>query len=503
MMKNKMLKKAVILPLFFVTLVACGGNSFSKSTKENYSNRALDEAMGMTALNSVGEQKLLVVPIVFTNTTTYATEALHESIEKLFFGASDETGWESVSSYYEKSSYGKLKLVGEVQPYFHLPWSTHELAQKPVDEKQESGPGHYWDETHHVIENLYNTSDANLLKEYDQDGDGHVDGLWMVYIADINAVGEDSSVFWAYKFYWNRAANRSKPTPNTYAWASYRFANEGRGYSFEKPDAHTFIHETGHMLGLPDYYDYDKSPQTGMAKTNPTGGIDMMAFNIIDHNAYSKYRYNWISPYYADKSGSITLKPFESSGDAVLLKGDWNGHAYDEYLLIEYYTPTGLNEKDSQENGYIQGTNTSGTQGFTIPGVRIWHVDSRLLQLTTNSAGEITSQKWTDEIKGTSTSVTVVGPSNTASRSTDEEHNLLHLLDREAPNKSGRTGSWLKSSTTAGDDALFQTGDEIKADGWKTYFSYSDTFNDGTAVGYSVKIGKMNSKGVTITIKKV
>ena len=72
----------------------------------------------------------------------------------------------------------------------------------------------------------------------------------MVYIAEIKALGGEDDPFWAYKFYWNRYANTEKPTPNTYAWASYKFADEGVGYNFNIPDAHTYIHETGHMFGL-------------------------------------------------------------------------------------------------------------------------------------------------------------------------------------------------------------------------------------------------------------
>ena len=59
-----------------------------------------------------------------------------------------------------------------------------------------------------------------------------------------------------------------------------------------KPDAHTFIHETGHMIGLDDYYSYDR----GKGDYGGLGGLDMMDFNIGDHNGYSKWMLGWLHP---------------------------------------------------------------------------------------------------------------------------------------------------------------------------------------------------------------
>ncbi|HZJ89122.1 MAG TPA: hypothetical protein VFD05_00330 [Bacilli bacterium] len=477
----------------------------------NYSNRALDHAIEMTALDSLGEQKLLVVPVVFSNTAgTHDTEENHEMLERVFFGESEDTGWESLASYYAKSSYGRLTLTGEVADYFYLDYSTFELAEKHVDDAQYIGEDHYWDETHHVIKDIYNTYDAEYLKQFDLDGDGFVDAFWMVYMAEIGAVGDDSDVFWAYKFYWNRLPNKDKPTPNTYAWAGFTFARDGKGYSYAEPDAHTFIHETGHLLSLPDYYDYDTDSRTGMQLTNPSGGLDMMAYNIADHNSYSKYRYNWIEPYVVEGNADITIAPFESSGDAILLKNGWNGHAYDEYLMFDFYTPTGLNEKDSEEGGYSSKRNpNSGTRNFTIPGVRIWHVDSRLLKYVYDHTGEFVSRTWTNTISGDAYHYTAVGPSNTASRSRAQkigteteiadDLKLLHLLNAEG--RTGKVGNWLRTGTVAGNKALFQEGDVIEYDNWKQYLQNSEAFNDGTPVGYTVEIGEMTEEGVTIKFR--
>ena len=113
-----------------------------------------------------------------------------------------------------------------------------------------------------------------------------------------------------------------------------------------------------------DYYDYDDT-------TGPDGGLggsDMMDYNIGDHNAYSKAILGWINPYVVD-GYDITLEigKANATGDAIIVTNKWNDTYFDEYLLIEYYTPDGLN---ALEAGY------SGQ--FTIPGIKIYHVSAAL-----------------------------------------------------------------------------------------------------------------------------
>lgn len=313
--------------------------AFYKPTTYKYTNRELGHNFGVAHLESIGEQKILVVPVVFTDYQQLATPALKSSIERAFFGQSSDTGWESVQSYYNKSSYGKLTLSGEVTDYFHLNISTTQLENMPLND-------YYWDQTHYVLENLYNylktVDDGQLLHDYDLDEDGYVDALYLVYMAPYDY---DSELFWAYMYYWNYYPNLTHPTFNSFAWSSYSFMEEGDGYSFAEVDAHTFIHETGHLLGLDDYYDYD-------SESNPSGSFDMMTYNVVDHTMYSKYLLNWSQPYVVNETTKITLRPAESSGDFIILNANWNNHVYDEYILIEYFTPTGLNYQDSVGYGY-------------------------------------------------------------------------------------------------------------------------------------------------------
>ena len=59
-------------------------------------------------INSIGDQKILVIPVKISEYASLATSSLLTDIEKTFFGKSSDTYWESVTSFYYKSRYGKI-----------------------------------------------------------------------------------------------------------------------------------------------------------------------------------------------------------------------------------------------------------------------------------------------------------------------------------------------------------------------------------------------------------
>ena len=76
---------------------------------------------GMHSGPSTGDVKMLVIPFNFAeNSSVYtnsnaAGQKLKEDLNKCFFGSAEDTNyWESVSSYYKKSSYGKINITGTV-----------------------------------------------------------------------------------------------------------------------------------------------------------------------------------------------------------------------------------------------------------------------------------------------------------------------------------------------------------------------------------------------------
>ena len=452
-------------------------------------------------LPSTGKSKILVVPVDFTDYRAAnklgSEEESQANIYTTFFGESEETGWESVSSYYEKTSYGSLIIEGSVTPWFHSSYSTTSFAS--LSYNGEYGYDDYYDPTwsllNDVTEWAKNTLDIDL-SEYDTDNDGLIDGVWMVYACDVE-YNDNYDLYWAYT-YWNYDNydelyySGTGLYPFNYCWASYHFMFEG---NYGLPDAHTYIHETGHMLGLDDYYDVEGTEGV-------CGGVDMMDNNIGDHGAYSKYLLNWTAPYVIDgtqNSVTINLKPFESSGEFILLGNGFNDSAFDEYITIEYYTPTGLNEKD--KNGYADGLNT-----YTQAGVKINHIDARIICDHYNEEQtEITSSEYVSSFSDENAGY-MIGQSNSPYYSYDLDgynycdFRLNHLIEADNDYTFNTESYYDKYGTS---DVLFNTGDTFSLSNYSDFFVNGTTLNNGKTLSYTVTIGDVNPDGsITITITK-
>lgn len=435
-------------------------------------------------LTTTGDVNLLVVPVGFNDTTCNGGSGNCTTtiarIKEAFFGEGDAFGHESLSSYYKKSSYGKLNIQGEVTSVYQFP------ALKSFLAEGYSGGRYNQDRMYTALDNRLATAAKSFFGNgttynnvnYDNDGNGSVDGIWFVYLTDYNYTGSSSysaaaeDILWAFTGWPSVEA-----VYGSYCWASYNFMDEG-GYSY--PDAHTLIHETGHLLGLDDYYDYDQ-------KTSPTGGLDMMDNNILDHNPFSKYLMNWTTPTYINQSGTYKLDAFQENGDFFLLGNDWNGSQFDQYIVVEYYTPTGLNILDSASA--YPGNNL---RGFTENGVKIYVVDNRVGTVKYNTSWEGSWQgNYLDEFDESNFNynnrVYIENVySNTASYGlSNSNHPLIRLMESSGSNRFIQSNKY-----TASNASLFQQGDSFGA----SFSLYGEAFP------FTLTIGACTDSDVTITV---
>jgi M6 family metalloprotease-like protein len=489
---------------------ASGTNFSAKATSIN--EEEANYASGYV-MPSTGKVNLLVIPVVFDDYKGNATEAVREDIYQTFFGDPSDTSWESLASYYYKSSYGQLLINGTVAPWYDSGYTTSEFSQLKF-----SGASSYaksWEPTWNIVEDAtawYAKSYSSDLSEFDSNNDNVVDAIWFVYSApDVtNNSSLDSTDFWAYTYSdllsyetaMNNGGKSSTCIPFRYSWASYDFMRAGYGDSGR--DAHTYVHETGHLMGLDDYY-VSSTTSTYPNNYGPMGRLDMMDYNIIDHDAYSKFALGWIKPYVVTGTTSITLEPSSTTGQAILLPtttDGWNGSAFDEYMLLEFYTPTLLNKQDS-----LAAYPDNKTQGFTENGIRIYHVDSRLALLTGSSVSY--SDKVVRETS-TSASYTMVAHGNGAGYNANMGTTLAFRLVQEMDCTKKRNfdtdyetitsgGKTKRLGCTADNSTLFQAGDSF------SFSTYSGSFptarmNDGNAFPFTVNFSTMSSISIQVDI---
>lgn len=434
---------------------------------------------------SLGERKILVVPVAFygSSYSSYGNSTtIKNNLTETFFSSSNSY-WESVSSYYQKSSYGNLTFSGDVTDIFTTSKTKSYYLKQEASEATDS-----------ICNEVSSYLGTDILKEYDSDNDGVVDCMWLVYL---DSYDSSSDLLWAYT-YWNETGrNTTQQYIRNYSWASYSFLINQSILARTSCDAHTFIHETGHQLGLDDYYSYDNY------KTNraPVGGLDMMDSNVLDHSSFSKYNLGWVTPTVINNEGTYTLKPFESSGDCLILASNFSGTCFDEYFILEYYTPTGLNELDSSIT--YRG---SYPRGFTQSGLKILHVDQRLGKININV--KTSTSSWDGNFYNTAefNIPTNLKPyyyeilnSNSESRSKVNSSWALVELVQASGNTNLMTHYSKSASNVATNIDLFTTSSNVF--GKDIYSDYVS--NEGWKLPYQVEITSSDSSQMTLKITSI
>ena len=460
---------------------------------------------------SSGTQPVLVIPVTFTNKTF--TDAELEDIKTLTGGTREDTKyWESLKSYYEKSSYGKLNLEFTYSDPVSMGMDSRTFKNKygKIQNDVDSGKAAAVALKEGVKAYKKKNGDSST-KKFDTDGDGYIDSVIMIYAEnDTPSFDSNGDVFWAYR-YWDLYdesnqllgyapdGNVSSPIGNSYFWASLSFFYEGTGTrnSHTGVDSHTLVHEFGHMLGADDYYNSDSD-----ASSEVTGGKIMMAYNISDHDAFNKLQYNWVEPTYAFGSCEVTIRPLESSGDCILLadKNGWNGTAFDEYVLIEYYTPTGLNELDAKTpygSNHIQGESEAG--------VRIWHVDNRLAKVSSKTG--VASAYYSDEeIKNGSFNDNNYYPLVACGNGEEKDLAVSQGKGFDSLTLISSKGSRFTTQSLSRNRDLFHEGesfsllDSSSSSKFSKYFANSYHFNNGNEFPYKVEVTSLSAEGASIRI---
>ncbi len=297
------------------------------------------------SIPSLGNPKVLVVPVDFPDFPFANPVSAKANINTAFNGAST-SNFQSLNSFYKTSSFNKLDLEGVVLDPFRTQFNA-----SYYENLQSADPNTV------IINEIMNYYDGTIdFSQFDYNQDGQLDGLYMIYN---HPAGEWASFWWAYLWSYFGSNSYDGVRPTSYVWMPYEFV-----FYNNSIDSVTFIHETGHMLGLEDYYDYARNDGSG--NEHGLGGADMMDGNAGDHNPWSKMILGWIEPRVIDTSMTVTLQPYISSGEAFIITDQWNGTLFDEYLVAMYYTPTDFYE--GYDDFFFDGQ----------PGLILYHVDARL-----------------------------------------------------------------------------------------------------------------------------
>lgn len=298
-----------------------------------------------------GDAKMLMVRVEFADVKFEDSKIYSE--EELYGiamgnGDSEYFPYESLNAYYKRSSYNKLNITsGKV-------YSCTLMKNRNEYEWSDSGE-------QDLIEEVLGMLDESVdFTDYDADNNGRIDGIC------INFAGENTgwgSTWWSHKYtFLDSSVTFDGVTPAGYVFLETYLNDICEG-------TRTLIHETGHLLGLPDYYS-----QYGEG----LGTSDMMNNNTGDHNGFSKWLLGWIEESNiqkitgADGNTKVNLSPIstESPGDDKLIAviAPEDTAIYSEYFVVQYDEYIGNQSIFEAEN----------------PAYRIFHVNAELDEEGTN-----------------------------------------------------------------------------------------------------------------------
>ena len=257
----------------------------------------------------------------------------------------DPNNANSMHSFYKDMSYGQLNVTGVVTPWIR--------AQHPYSyyTNNASGTGNTFPQNTPGLlrEILQKYCQTQSLAPFDVNGDGYVDGLFLVH-AGGGAEAESNTakrrnMIWSHKWV--------LPT---------LFVNNGvKAFAYftapEDGKLGVFSHEFGHFLGLPDLYDTSyRSFGIGKWCLMAGGSWNGQGNQPARLSAWCLATLGWIKPHNVKSAKTLTLPALDGNSTACYRL--WTkGKASKEYFLVE-------NRQKAGRDKALPGS-----------GLMLWHVD--------------------------------------------------------------------------------------------------------------------------------
>lgn len=177
-----------------------------------------------------------------------------------------------------------------------------------------------------LVDSLYPEINFSI---YDNDGDGETDYVYVVYAGFGEADGGPANTIWPHS-YWIQYAGYNL-TLDGVKIDKYACGNEKNAISKQHDGIGTFVHEFGHVLGLPDLYG-----TTSSATHRTLGDWDVMDYGPYNndgntpptYSAYERFFFGWLTPTIIKDTALLTLHDLYATNEAFLIS------TTDEHNLI-------------------------------------------------------------------------------------------------------------------------------------------------------------------------
>lgn len=292
--------------------------------------RAVAQKVG-TPSGTEGRKKGLVILVNFSDVKMKAAHtqaAFNDMMNKEGYNENGNIG--SVRDYFKAQSYGKLTIDFDVVGPVNLANGMAYYGENSGYYEDDVRPGQMVAEACKAVDSQVNFSD------YDWDGDGYVDQVYVVYAGyGEAAVDAPANAIWPHEWLLEESDYGKKLYLDNVYINTYACSSELNGSSGSKMEGiGTMCHEFSHCLGLPDFYD-----------TNGNS-FGMDSWSLMDYGCYNGDGYvpsaytsyermysGWLEPKVLDAPCKIEgMQPITSAPEAYIIYNDGNRN---EYYLLE------------------------------------------------------------------------------------------------------------------------------------------------------------------------
>ena len=172
------------------------------------------------------------------------------------------------------------------------------------------------------------------MSDYDNDGDGWVDLVYIIYAGYGENTGADPSTIWPHAGSVYSSGNNKVTingvTLDAYACSAELYGNSGSDLC----GIGTFCHEYSHTLGLPDFYDIDYSGAMGMSEWSimDSGCYGLNGYVPIGYNAHERELCGWLELNELIENTSITMPELNTDKTAAYKITSTNAN---QYIILE------------------------------------------------------------------------------------------------------------------------------------------------------------------------
>lgn len=281
-----------------------------------------------------GQRRGLVIMVEFSDVKfTYDRETFEDFYNKVGFNQDGMRG--SVHDYFLEQSYGRFDLEFDVVG----PVTMTRAASYYAEDNRRVAL---------MVNSLCRQVDNEVdFGQYDWDGDGFVDQVYVVYAGYGSAQGAENTI-WPHEWSVWGATNNPYLTAEGVRIGTYGISCElmgdGNTNTGHIDGVGTSCHEFSHCLGLPDFYD------TAHNEDGSEGNFGMGVWSLMDHGcyngslngrspsgytAYERWECGWLEPVELKTGQHIADMPaIQDEPVAYVVYNDANRNEY--YLLANH-----------------------------------------------------------------------------------------------------------------------------------------------------------------------